>query len=390
MVAKFARRALLSACLPLSVCIGPGVAPSQIPNQLPNAASRLAVEFPDPNGCPQEFTLTSPVSIGLFPASNLRHLPNPDANTRQPSALRLELKTSGDTVSIVAMVLYGDFDVAKATGSVEDIPHEILARHSGSLGEEVVFPELQVVGLEPITFRIVAPQLVAPNHPALRSNAPSVSLDNFASRDRITGTVTVHNLSAKSVVAYRVGSSPDGESGWSEETMPRLAPGATDQLTVSNGFEPVASGTCPDAPQNPTIILQAALFDDGSYEGDMKIAAQLAAHRMGCDLQRQRIRSLAEAILANPDLDVGATIERIRTAVNQLSVEPDADSIPRLQAQFPDFPESAYAGLALEVSHQMKLEKESLDSELQRYQTDATTRTTPASFARWLAMNSKD
>jgi hypothetical protein len=249
---------------------------------------------------------------------------------------------------------------------------------------------LQRFGLEPITFRIVTPQPGTPYRPILRSNALSVQLDDYTTRDRITGTLTVHNLSAKAVVAYRVGSSPDGESGWSEETMPRIAPGAIDQLTVSDSSGIVAKGTCTDAPKSPLIVLQAALFDDGSYEGNMPIAAHLAARRLGHDLQRQRIRSLAEPMLSNSDLDVGATVERIRTAVNQLTVEPDEDTIARLHAQFPNFPESACAGLALEVSNQMKEEKESLDSELQRYQTDSSTRMTPASFARWWALNNKD
>ena len=390
MPARVPCRVLLRCCLLASVCVWPRVAPSQTQNPVQNATSQLALEFPDQNGCPQDFTLSSPTSIGLFPAESLRHLPSLDANTRVPSALRLELKTSGDTVSIAATVLYGDFDFGKATGSVEQIPHETIATRSVKLNGEAAFPELERIGLEPITFRIVTPQPATSNHPILHSNALSVQLDDYMTRDRMTGTLTVHNLSAKAVVAYRVGSSSDGESGWSEETMPRIAPGAIDQLIVSDSSVSVDNGTCMDAPKNPLIVLQAALFDDGSYEGKMRIAAELAAHRLGHDIQRQRIRSLAEPILANSDLDVGAMIERIRAAVNQLTVEPDPDAIARLRKQFPDFPESVCAGFALEVSNQMKEEKGSISSELQRYETDISPRTTPGSFARWWNLENKD
>ncbi len=388
MLAKIAHRVLFSACL--LACLVPGVASPQIPRALPAPASPLALEFPDANGCPQDFTLTTPTGVALFRSASLRHLPNPDPGIREPSALRLELKTSGDTVSIVATVLYGDFDTAKATGSVEDIPHETFATHSVKLNEEVTFPELQRFGLEPITFRIVTPQPATANQPALHSNALSVNLDDYATRDRITGTLTVHNLSAKTVVAYRVGSSTDGESGWSEETLARIAPGATGQLTVSDNSGTAANGTCMEDPKSPVIFLQAALYDDGSYEGNLPIAAGLAAHRLGHDMQRQRIRSLAEQILADPDLEVSGTIERIRAAVNQLAIEPDADSIPRLHTQFPDFPESAGAGLASEVRNQMKAEKETTDRELQRYATENSPGTTLASFARWWAESNKD
>jgi hypothetical protein len=390
MLAKVFCHALLRGCLLASVCVLPGVAWSQTPVAVTVPPSHFALEVPQPNGCPQYFPVPTGIGVGLFPATNLRRLPNPDPNTRVPSALRLDLNTSADTVAITVTVLYGDYDNGKAMGSVEKIPHETIATHSGKLNDEVAFPELERVGLEPVTFRIVPPQPITPRHPILRSNAPSVAIDNYATRDRTTDTLTVHNLSARAMVAYSIGSSPDSESGWSIRTMPRIAPGATDQLIVSDSSETAANGTCLDGPKNSLIVLQAALFDDGSYEGNMRVAAVLTAHRLGHDIERQRIRSLAEPILADPDLDVSAMVERIRAAFNQLTVEPDEDTIPRLRAQFPEFPESACAGLALEVSNQMKEDKESISSELQRYQADISPRTTPASFARWWALNNKD
>jgi hypothetical protein len=390
MPAKVFRHALLRGCLLASVCAWPGIAFSQTPVAATVPPIHFALEVPQPNGCPQYFPVPAGIGVGLLPAPSFRHLPNPDPSTHAPSALRLDLNTSTDTVSITVTVLYGDYDASKAMGSLEKIPHETIATHSGKLNDEVAFPELKRVGLEPVKFRIVPPQPVTPRHPILRSDAPSVAIDNYATRDRTTDTLTVHNLSARTVVAFSIGSSPDSDSGWSIRTMPRIAPGATDQLIVSDSSETVANGACLDGPQNSLIVLQAALFDGGSYEGNMRVAAVLTAHRLGHDLERQRIRSLAEPILADSNLDVRAMVERIRAAVNQLSVEPDADTIPRLHAQFPDFPESACAGLALEVSNQMKEEKEATNQELQSYAADITPRTTPASFARWWAQNNKD
>jgi hypothetical protein len=381
---------LLRGSLLASVCVWPGVAFSQTSVAVTVPPIHLALEVPQTNGCPQYFPLPNGIGVGVLPAESIRHPLNHDPNTRVPSALRLDLNTSADTVSITVTVLYGDFDNGKAMGSVEKIPHETIATHSGKLNDEVAFPELERVGLEPITFRIVTPQPVTARNPILRSNAPSVAIDNYATRDRTTDILTVHNLSARTMVAYSIGSSPDSDSGWSIRTMPRIAPGANDQLIVSDSSETVANGTCLDGPQNALIVLQAALFDDGSYEGNMRVAAVLTAHRLGHDLERQRIRSLAEPILANPDLEVSAMVEHIRAAVNQLTVEPDADTIPRLRAQFPDFPESACAGLALEVSNQMKEDKELISTELQRYQADISPRDTQASFARWWALNNKD
>jgi hypothetical protein len=329
------------------------------------------------------------VSVGLFYQGNLRRLPNFDPSARVPSALRLDLKASGDTVSISATVLYGDVDSGKAMGPLEKIPHEAIATHSGKLNDEVAFTEFERVGVEPVTFRIVPPQTGTPWNPNLRSDAPSIQID-FAPIDRTHGTLAVKNLAAKTVMAISVGSL-DSELRWSQQTMTRIASGETyrEQFFAGNS-QSNDHGTCVEDPPSAFLALQAALFDDGSYEGKMRIAADLAAMRLAHDLQQQRIKSLAEPILADASLDVDAIVERIRAAINQLAVEPDADPMPRLHEQFPDLPESDLADLKLEFANTMKSEKETRDQELQRYQTDASTRSTRASFARWWALSNKD
>jgi hypothetical protein len=80
----------------------------------------------------------------------------------------------------------------------------------------------------------------------------------------------------------------------------------------------------------------------------------------------------------------------MRSAVDQLTAEPDADTISRLHAQFPDLSESDVAALASEVRNQMKEEKESASSELQRHETEISPRETQASLARWWALNNED
>jgi hypothetical protein len=90
----------------------------------------------------------------------------------------LESKVVGDEVFITATAIYGDVEALMKDAVLENTPHQILATHSGKLNDSVAFPELESIGLEPITLRIVAAQSDVPYHPILRSDAASIQIDH--------------------------------------------------------------------------------------------------------------------------------------------------------------------------------------------------------------------
>lgn len=53
------------------------------------------------------------------------------------------------------------------------------------------------------------------------------------------------------------------------------------------------------------LVLSAAIFDDGSYEGDVRTAAELAAYQIGEQIQFERIKRLADEVIAGPTDDDG-------------------------------------------------------------------------------------
>jgi hypothetical protein len=382
MAAKILRRLLPRCCLLAFVCAYPLAASPQMPDVTPATVSPLAIEIPAPNGCPQDYSLPNGNSVGVFRHRFVHPLPGFDPSARKPSGLRLEFETGTDTVSITATVLYGDFDLDNAIASVGNISHQTIATHSGKLNDRVAFPELAGVGLEPITFRVVTSQSETSYHPVLRSNAPSIHFD-YATLDRTHGTLTLHNLSAKAIIGFQIGNNSDGRSGWSGETMQRIAPGASGHTDITEGSSSFFTGTCVEAPKDATIFLQAVLFDDFSYEGNTYIAAKMAVGRLGSRLQSHRIKSLAEPILADAGLDDATRIERIRAAIRDLTIEPDADSLARLRAQFPGLPESDLPALESEFRIEMNNRKLTADDDLRRYASDELPGENPGAFAQW-------
>jgi hypothetical protein len=356
------------------------VCSAQVP---PEKTPRLAVEIQGNKGMPPTYAMVGDgdgVSSSWFYGQNLRHLPSSDSDTRKPSVLKLEFKAAAGVVSISATAYYGAFDEQHWAASAEKLAQENVGTYSGRLNDSVALTGLEQVGLEPVTLRIVSAQSEQTYTPLTRSDAPSLQID-FAPLDRVVGMVTVHNLSSKAVVALRIGGSENG-SGWAqgEESggqTPLIAPGARYDAHVTPGSSGrIVDGTYVADPPSAELVLQAVLFADGSFEGDMQIAAEMAARRIGESLQRRRIAALAAPILADTELDDPARVKRILAAADRLSTEPDAQMAVALRANFPGLTDKELAVAQLNFSEGMENEKQSLAIMLKQFDPDFN----PAAF----------
>ena len=224
---------------------------------------------------------------------------------------------------------------------------------------------------------IVTPHADSPYHPLTRSHARSLTID-FAPVDRTHGMASVHNFSGKAVTAFQVGGSDErGDDGWSKGPISTdgtdlIAPGATYQLRISlNSSGRVVNGAYVQDPPPPSIILQAVLFADGSYEGDTKAAAFMAARQIGGTVIHRRILSLAEPILKDDQLDDKAKSERMQAEVDKLSVVPSAEMTERLRTQFPELSEAERADLQSGMGGSMREEKETFDTEMKKFESES-------------------
>ena len=337
--------------------------------QSPRFETKLAVEIPGKAGfLPQYVTAADGVSSLIY---DLRPLPSSvDANSKHPSALKLEYTVKGDTLTIAATVFFGEFDRQNTPVSLQSLPSEAAGTYSGKLNDSVVLDGLQGVGLEPITVHIVAAQSDHPYLPSTRSEAPSLQV-NYEPLDRSFGTVTVRNLSGKAVNAIRFGTTGETGSGSGQGAdkgglCQLIAPGASyqTQMGVPHAGRTV-NGVFVEDRQLGFVTLQAVLFADGSYEGDARYAAEMAADELGQAVQRQRIQSLAEPILTAGSAEDAARIQRIRESAVALAETPDPETVATLRAQFPNLSESEFAQAVVRIGFAMKGAKTGLEHDLQ-------------------------
>jgi hypothetical protein len=229
--------------LSVGLLTGCATAQPQPREHLPEPVPKFAVELPSSNGFPPRYVMIS----DRGEVSWLLHCEN-----HPECALELKYAIRGDSLVITAAIC------------LDKPPCEHLGEYSGRMGDSVTLSGMRQFGLEPVTLKIVSPEPDSSvPRPKAVSKVPSIQID-IVGEDRNSYTVAMHNLSAMAVTEVAF---PGRTSGGEKEDL--IAPGATyrHRIPVPDGWM-VSNGVFVEDPPPPFIVLEAAFFKDGSYEGD--------------------------------------------------------------------------------------------------------------------------
>jgi len=315
-----------------------------------NAApeARFALEVPNPNGnAPQYLTVQEPPSgrqVSFWYGQYLLPVAGWSSQAPQPSALKLAYKVEGDTVVMEASVFFGAFDGNDTPRSIEGLREQKLGTYSARLSESVTLRELEQFGVQPLTIGVVTARPPAPVRPVIVNKVPSLQVDVIG-EEWTAFKLAARNVSGRAVTSLRLDREGRVESTGSEEgalSTPLMAAGASRdfQLYSPMGGKMTPSGFVAD-PYPPVITVQAALFDDGSFEGDAVAAAIMTARRAARSAQRQRTSELIAAVLQDTTSDDATKLARIRSDVQQLPKEPDQTLLDQVRSRFPNLPDTA-------------------------------------------------
>jgi hypothetical protein len=145
----------------------------------------------------------------------------------------------------------------------------------------------------------------------------------------------LRNASSKDLLGYSfsIGASQTN-SQWSG--TPVIAAGASERIRILN------TGLNPGSGQ---VLIRAALFADGSYEGDAATAAALAIPGMAIDVERRRIAMALEQLISASEPGTGQslrpsplhppTFANVRNSVFWLRTQMDVVSVLEMAERFP-------------------------------------------------------
>ena len=221
-------------------------------------------------------------------------------------------------------------------------------------GEEIRVRELTQFGVEPFGVKLVRATSSDTNLPSVISNAKSIELVTIQANLSTLPSyrLALRNVSSKNVSAIGLEvmqgnrtmmiSMPQGKEGEplilaggvSEVTSPL----ATRAISTPGGYDPIA-------PPNQNIEITMAVFEDGSFEGDVDSAAGFRGFVKGRRIQLRRLVEVFQTILLDDSSNPSIVLEMLRSKVNALNIEADAVTVQEVAGEFPGLAERPKRGL---------------------------------------------
>jgi hypothetical protein len=226
---------------------------------------------------------------------------------------------------------------------------------------------LRSFGVAPITIRVVGVRDAEDYAPAVTSRAPSVvsvgiqraqgrfpkyliSLRNDSGRD----------ISALMVAAYTNERHRLTQMVHRDRDATLVRAGEVYELDTWGGEDGRNDGESYTPGGLSEVVIEAAVFTDGSYEGDAEKAAHVRALWTGRRLQIARLASLLREAGGSPDAGTRAGLTALRARINALDERCDPAALALLLSQFPAFDARTTQDLAGSAAFELHMRKNEL------------------------------
>ncbi len=307
--------------------------------QNPSAPTRLALEVTFyPGRKPAYETVPGPDSkpsgawFGLF--SHVASWQAP-AGAQQVEAVRVLSRVEGDAVRVIVSTLSG----RKALENEQRVGTYLIRET-----EKISIDELRLFGIEPFEIKLIRVNPnIAPVPPLILKGVESVVVVNAMAKETTLPSyrIILRNQSNKNIVALgvdvvaggkvQITSKPRGIDG-----QPLIATGKEYWLHIAapNRAQPTPGGYVPTSPSDQQIQIKAAVFDDGTFEGDAEAAAAVRGYQAGEKMELPRLIPLLEnALNSNADLTEG--LRNLESQVSSVGSDAEPQLVRNLTSEFP-------------------------------------------------------
>lgn len=216
--------------------------------------------------------------------------------------------------------------------------------------EKIAISELTQFGVEPFEIKVIRVAPLSTNLPQIINKTESIAVTSIVANNSTLPSykLGLRNLSAKNVMALGIYTLVNNHVKISSlphdhENLPLIKAGETCEHNVSGAktARASASGYQPDAPTNQAILIGTVVFEDGSYEGDAKSAADFRGFLIGRKIQVSKIIPLMQNALNETGSNVSQEMARFKAQVASLSGSADERDVEQLRAEFPNLNEKA-------------------------------------------------
>jgi len=312
---------------------------------------------------------------GLYATTNLRPVPDwkPSAEVPAPAAvLKVEFWQEQDAIRVEVKAYLGEIPPNSRPPDWEKLQQIKIASRLVHVDETISIDETQRVGIQPFQLKLVraAPWSVGPPEIVNKTQALNVEA---TTEERPAYTITVRNVSTRNISAlqwYGIENDRKGGGGGEQASPWLIRAGGLHQIHqhFSNSEEKQTDDAKPEFPRRRQIIIAAVLFDDGSFEGDLDVAAGMAASWSGEVLQLSRIIPLLQTASASADQDQAGILTKLKTDLGALGDEVDPERVAKVLLRFPQLPEEAKRMTTNRFKAGLGFARHNLLNEIQRFE----------------------
>jgi len=302
--------------------------------------TRLALEVTYyPGRKPAYETVPGPESkpsgawFGLFARTASWQAP---AGAQPEEAVRVISRVEGDAVRVTVSILSG----SKAWENEQRVGTYLIRET-----EKISIDDLKQFGIEPFQIKLVRVNPnIPPVPPVILKGVESVVVLNSMAKETTLPAyrIILRNQSNKNIVALgvevvaagsvQVTSKPRGIDGQS------LIPAGKEYwLTVAapNRAQQTPGGYVLTSPTDQQILIKAAVFDDGTYEGDAETAVVVRGYQAGEKMVLPRLIPLFESALNSSNADLTEALRNFESQVSSVATDADPQIIRTLTSEFP-------------------------------------------------------
>lgn len=292
----------------------------------PLKASDFNVEILNLDDRPHILALYELPARGAYIAHvNLKRIsdwkPSPEVPV-EASALRLQFWLAGN-IPQLEVTAYLDKIAPRSNPEWEKMATTKVVSRPLAQDETVTISETERFGIQPFQVRTFRAQPWSVGPPLITNKTQALNVDSV-SEARPTYTLKVRNVSHKAINAIRsYGIENDRKQGGSGSSATPLIP-AGRIFVIQQRFDLTEERlkTKPQAIKRE-IVIAAIVFDDGSFEGEPDVAAEMAADMVGNGIQLTRIIPLLRKVVARP----GGGSDELKMLQKDIAALPeDADS----------------------------------------------------------------
>jgi hypothetical protein len=307
------------------------------------------------------------------------------AGAQPIEAVRVISRVEGDAVRVTVSTLSG----SRALENEQRVGTYLIRET-----EKISIDDLKRFGIEPFQIKLVRVNpSIPPVPPVILKGVESIVVINSMAKETTLPSyrIILHNQSNKNIIGLgvdvlaggrvQISSKPRGIDG-----QPLISANKEYWLTVAapNRAQPTLDGYIPTSPSDQQIQIKAAVFDDGTYEGEAETAAAVRGYRAGEKMVLTRLIPLLEGALNSSNANLTEALRNLESQVSSVGSDADPEIVQTLSAEFPQKSDARSREIKATMAFSATTIKSNLLKEIQTLENEGTQSLNADLYRTWL------